>query len=152
MKPPITLEELMREWEKDAKWDETETGSEILKLTNLRSKYLTIRSHHNIVVSKLEHKYTKFRHIYGEYLAGNLNNKEDLENYGFEEPCMQPLKKYEINKVLDADDKLNNLLIQRVTNQEIVDSCDEIIKALHARSFLIKEFINWKRYLRGEDF
>lgn len=147
MKVPTTLEILEAEWEKDSKIDQSEPGLELLKIPELHQKYLKALSQHNLIVKKLDIDYKKKRLILEEYYHGNLNNPEDLEEYGFKDPYnYTPGKKGKTQIMLDADDELNKILIRKIMNQEIVDKCVYILKELHSRTFQVRSFIDWYKF------
>ena len=151
LKIPTTLEALDAEWERDSRIDETEAGKELLKISSLNQKYLKVLSHHNLLTKKLEIKYKKQRHIYNEYYSGSLNNPEDLKEYGFDEPFLVEMgKRGQIPAMLDSTDALNDILIDRITNQEIVDKCTYILKELHSRTFQIRSFIDWYKIMNPD--
>ena len=54
---PVTLENLMKEWSSDTAIDSTSMEKETLKISHLHSKYLNIRSHHNILLRRMETDY-----------------------------------------------------------------------------------------------
>jgi len=151
LKTPTTLEALDAEWERDSRIDESEPGKELLRISSLNQKYLRVLSHHNLLVKKLEIDYKKQRYIYSEYYNGNLNNPEDLKEYGFDEPFLvSPGKRSQIPAMLDSNDDLNKILMRRILNQEIVDKCTYILKELHSRTFQIRSFIDWYKFTNSE--
>ena len=151
MKPPVTIDALMEEWSKDSVINDTEPGKEILKNSPLRFKYLQILSYHNMRVKKLDIDYRKRRHILQEYYEGNLNNKEDLETYGFDEPFLVKTgTRSKIPMMLDNNEELNNILIKKILNQEIVDACTDIIKTLNNRSWEIRAYMDWTKFIDGK--
>lgn len=148
MKPPVTIETLMEQWAKDAPVDDTEPQSEIIKIPILRAKYLHILTHHRMMVKKLELDYKKRRYILSEYFEGNLNNKEDLDTYGFKEPCLyKPGVRVKVPQMLDSNEELNNILIKKICHQEIVDCCEDIIKELNARTYQIRAHMDWRKFM-----
>jgi hypothetical protein len=149
MKPPVTIDTLTEMWSKDAVIDETEPGKELLKIPQLHSKYHRIMSHHNLVVKKLSHDYSRLRLIKWQYFSGDLNNPEDLEKYKLD-PFLKKVLKNDISNYIDADEDLNNILIKKVIHQEIVDICESILKELHSRTFQIKSFIEWEKFIGGQ--
>lgn len=151
MKPPVTLEVLMEEWSRDSKINETEPAKELAKISSLRYKYLNILSYHNLLSKKLEIEYKKKRYIYSEYYNGNLNNAEDLETYGFSEPFLVKTgHRSQVPMMLDSNDELNKVLLKKILNQEIVDSCSDIIKELHSRTFQIRSMIDWYKFTNSD--
>ena len=79
---------------------------------------------------------------------GDLNNPEDLKEYGWE-PQMKKIMRQDIPSYLDSDDDLNKILIKKVIHQEIVDYCDRVLKELNNRTFQLSNIIKWEMYLNG---
>lgn len=150
LNPPVNLDTLMEEWSRDSKIDETEPGLELLKISSLRSKYLKILSYHNLKVKQLSSEYSKLRRVKYEYYKGDLNNPDDLQKYGWE-PWLKIGMKGDINVYLDGDVDLVNTLSRKSVHQEVVDICSDVIKELHSRTFQLRSFIDWKKFLSGND-
>lgn len=148
MKPPVNIDHLMEEWAKDSVIDETEPGRETAKTSSLHAKYLRILSHHNLVVTKLQSDYNKMRKIRWEYYNGDLNNPEDLAQYGFE-PMTKKVLRADINMYLDSDTELNNILLKKMIHQEIVDCCERILKEINNRTFSLGNLIKWEMFTNG---
>lgn len=147
MKPPVKLDTLMEEWSKDCKLDSTEPGLELIRISTLHGKYLNILSHHRMLSRKYESEYNKMKLIKFQYYSGDLNNPEDLEQYGWEP--MQRIVKQNIQTYLDADSDLNNLLLKKIVHQEIVEFTTSVIKELNNRVFSLRSFIDWEKFTAG---
>lgn len=148
MKPPVTIDDLMEEWSKDAQVDETEPGREMAKISSLHSKYLRILTHHNLVCKKLTADYNKLKKIKWEYYGGDLNNPEDLEKYGYE-PWSKKTLRQDIPQYLDSDTELNNILLKKVVHDEIVNFCSSVLKELNNRTWQMKSLIDWEKFTSG---
>jgi hypothetical protein len=149
MKPPVTIDELMEEWSKDAPVDETEPSRSIAKIPVLHAKYLRILTHHNLVVKKLTADFNKLKNIKWQYYSGDLNNPEDLEQYGYE-PWSRKTLRQDVPILIDGDKELNNILMKKIVHQEVVDFCTSVLKELHSRTFQLKTFCEWERYVGGK--
>ena len=121
MKPPVTIDILMDMWSKDAQVDLTEPARELAKISSLHAKYLNILSHHNLIIKKLNSDYTKKKSIMFQYYSGDLNDPEELEKYGFNEPMRKKILRQDIPIYLDGDEQLINILLKKSLHQEIVD-------------------------------
>lgn len=151
MKPPVRdIDELMEMWSKDSPIDETEPSREMAKVGNLHSKYLRILTHHNLIVKKLMADYNKMKKLKWEYFSGDLNNPEDLEQYGWQ-PVHKKILRQDIPTYIDSDTDLNNILIKKVLHQEIVDYCQSVLKEINNRTFQINGIIKWEVYTRGQN-
>ena len=149
MKPPVNIEMLMEEWVKDAPYDETEPQRAMANIPKLHAKYLRIMTHHNLTVKKLLAEYNTRRKIKHDYFAGDLNNPEDLEKYGFE-PMMKKVLRADIQMWLDSDTELNNLLLKKVIHEEIVDFCKNVLKELNNRTWQLKSYMDWEKFVGGQ--
>jgi hypothetical protein len=148
MKPPVSIDSLTEEWIKDSPIDELEPGRELIKTPQLHAKYLSILTHHNLICKKLTGDYNKLKRLKWEYYTGDLNNLEDLTKYGFE-PMTKKVLRADIPIYMDSDTDLNNLLMKRVLHQEIVDMCTSILKELNSRTWQLKSFIDYERFIGG---
>jgi hypothetical protein len=148
MKPPVTIDNLSEEWLTDSSVDTTDPTRELSRIPNLHSKYLNILSHHNLIVKKLSYEYNTLKKVKIEYYMGDLNNPEDLKQYGWE-PQMKKIMRQDMPSYLDSDDDLNKILIKKVIHQEIVDYCDRVLKELNNRTFQLSNIIKWEMYLNG---
>lgn len=149
MKPPVNIDTLMDEWIKDADWDTTEPQRAIANIPKLHAKYLRIMTHHNLLVKKLVSEYNSRRKIKWEYYSGDLNNPEDLEKYGLE-PMMKKVLRADLQHYLDSDVELNNILLKKVMHEEIVDFCKNVLKECNNRTWQLKEYMSWERFIGGQ--
>jgi hypothetical protein len=140
------LDELLEEWRKDSDIDRTEPGKALLDIPKLHSKYLNILSRHRLLSKEAEFKYNKMRKVKWEYYTGKLD-QDELAKYGWE-PFPFVLKS-DITTYLDSDDDLNKFSAQKVMNDEIVDVCSAILKELNSRTFQLRDFIAWERFIQG---
>lgn len=151
MNPPVTVEQLHDMWSEDSVIDKTEPGLELLKIPKLQSKYLKIMSYHNLRSKKYSSDYNKLRRTMYEYYDGDLNNPEDLKEHNLE-PWLKKGIKSNIQFYLDSDPRLNELLLKKAVQDEIVDACKSIIKELNSRTYQIRSFIDWEKFTSGAQF
>ena len=149
MKPPVNIELLMEEWIKDVSFDETEPQKAMANISKLHAKYLRILTHHNLLAKKLQSDYNSRRKIKWEYYSGDLNNPEDLERYGLE-PMMKKVLRADLQHYLDSDTELNNTLLKKVMHEEIVDFCKSVLKELNNRTWQLKSFMDWEKFIGGQ--
>jgi hypothetical protein len=140
------LEELLNLWEKDSEIDRTEPGKALLEIPKLHSKYLNILSNHRLLVRECEFKYNRMKKIKWEYYTGKMDD-EGLKSRGWE-PFPFVLKS-DITTYLESDEDLNRLLAQKKLHEEIVDVCTSIMKELNSRTFQLKSFIDWEKFIQG---
>jgi hypothetical protein len=140
------IDDLLAEWAKDSVIDRTEPGKALLDIPKLHSKYLNILSNHRLLIRDAEFKYNRMKKVKWEYYTGKLDD-DQLAKYGWE-PFPFVLKS-DITTYLDADEDLSKYLAQRRMHEEIVEVCMSIMKELGARTFQLKDFISWEKFIQG---
>jgi intein-encoded DNA endonuclease-like protein len=140
------IEELLEMWRKDSDIDRTEPGKALLDIPKLHSKYLNILSRHRLLAKESDFKLNKMRILKWEYYTGKLD-EEQLKQYGWE-PFPYVLKT-EVNNYIEADDDINKRMAIKVMHEEIVDVCSAILKELNSRTFQLRDFIAWERFIQG---
>lgn len=143
-----TVQQLLLEWSTDSVFDQTQPDRELARIGTMHSKYLTILSEHRRSMKGLEQKYFRIKKLKWEYYTGKLNgDQETLSKYGWE-PFMFTLKS-EVPSYLEADRDLQQILAQKHLHEEIVEVCTSILKELQSRTFQIRDFIAWQKFLQG---
>lgn len=140
------LDELLEMWRNDSVIDRTEPGKELINIPQLHSKYLNILSKHRLLAKECEFKYNKMKKLKWEYYTGKLDD-DDLAKYGWE-PFPFVLKS-EINTYLESDEDINKYVALKAMHDEIVDVCQSILKELNSRTFQLRDFIAWERFIQG---
>lgn len=140
------LEQLLEMWRKDAEIDRTEPGKELLNIPKLHSKYVTIMSNHRMMARDAEFQLNRWKKLKWEYYTGKLDD-DDLKKYGWE-PFPFTLKS-DITTYLEADEDINKYKAKKVIHDEIVDICTSIIKELNSRTYQLRDFISWERFVNG---
>lgn len=140
------LEELLAMWAKDAEIDRTEPGRALLEIPKLHSKYLNILSSHRLLIRDAEFKYNRMKKIKWEYYTGKMDD-EALAKYGWE-PFPFVLKS-DITTYLDSDEDLNKYLAQKRMHEEIVTVCESIMKELNSRTYQLRGFIEYEKFIQG---
>ncbi len=140
------IEELLEMWRKDSDIDRTEPGKALLDIPKLHSKYLNILSRHRLLAKESDFKLNKMRILKWEYYTGKLD-EEQLKQYGWE-PFPYVLKT-EVNNYIEADDDINKRMAVKALHEEIVDVCSAILKELNSRTFQLRDFIAWEKFIQG---
>jgi hypothetical protein len=140
------IDELIEMWKKDAVVNRTEPGRELLNIPVLHSKYLSILTKNRLLSKESEFKYNKMKRLKWEYYTGKLDDDE-LKKYGWE-PFPYILKS-DLTTYLDSDDDLNKLQANKIMHDEIVDLCYSILKELNSRTFQLRDFISWEKFIQG---
>jgi hypothetical protein len=140
------LDELLEMWKKDAEIDRTEPGKALLDIPKLHSKYLNILTRHKLLQKESEFKYSKMKKIKWEYYTGKMD-QDDLAKYGWD-PFPYTLKS-DLNIYFEGDEDLNKLEAQKILHEQIVETCQSILKELNSRTFQLRDFIAWERFIQG---
>ncbi len=140
------LEELLEMWRQDSEIDRTEPGKALLNIPKLHSKYLNILSKHRLLAKESEFKYNKMKKLKWEYYTGKMDD-ETLKKYGWEPFSL--LLKSDISLYLESDEDMNKFLVAKAMHDEIVDVCTSILKELNSRTFQLRDFIAWERFIQG---
>ncbi len=140
------LDELLEEWRKDADIDRTEPGKALLDIPKLHSKYLNILSRHRLLSKEAEFKYNKMKKLKWEYYTGKLDD-DDLKKYEWD-PFPYVLKS-DLSTYMESDEDLNKYSAQKIMHDEIVEVCTAILKELNSRTFQLRDFIAWERFIQG---
>jgi len=144
----MQFEELCKMWAEDAPIDITNLTQETSRIPKLHAKYVSILSRHKLIVFKLDGEYRELKSIKWQYYNGDLNNPEDLAEYGFE-PLLKTILKQNIPIYLESDKDLNKILLKKALHQEIVDYCTLIIRELNNRTYQIGNMIKQEIFLSG---
>ena len=140
------LEDLLEMWRQDSEIDRTEPGKALLDIPKLHSKYLNILSSHRLLSRDAEFKYNRMKRIKWEYYTGKMDD-DDLKKYGWE-PFPFVLKA-DITTYLDSDEDLNKYRAQKLMHDEIVTVCETILKELNSRTYQLRAFIDWEKFIQG---
>jgi hypothetical protein len=141
------LEQVLKHWEKDSVVDQTEPGKELIRIPILHNKYLTILTKHKIASKKANFDYLRMRKIKWEYYTGKMS-QEELQEYGWE-PFRFTLKS-DISTYLEADSDLIKFLEKKVYHEEVVSVIESIMGELKSRTFQLRDFIGWEKFIGGQ--
>jgi hypothetical protein len=142
------LEEILKEWDKDSVIDSTEPGKELLKIPTLHNKYLKILVNHRLAMKRINFEYARLRKIKEEYYNGSLS-QEELEEYGWEPFRLNVKTKQGIERYMESDTELVRLLEKKMYHDEAIAVCESIMQELKSRTFQLKDYISWERFIGG---
>lgn len=140
------LNKVIEMWKKDSVVDRTEPGRELINIPILHSKYLDILSKSRAMSRKFEYDYNRMRKIKWEYYTGKLSD-DDLKKYGWE--VFPFTLKSEIDTYFNSDKDLIDIKTKKSEYDDIVDICERIMKELNARTYQIRGFIEYEKFIHG---
>jgi predicted nucleotidyltransferase len=82
-----------------------------------------------------------------DYYGGRMS-QEELQEYGWE-PFSFVLKS-DVNAYLEADEHLIKLLEKKVYHEEAVSVIESIMSELKSRTFQLRDFIGWEKFIGGQ--
>jgi hypothetical protein len=143
-----TLENIMKFWESDSVIDSTEPGKELLKIPQYHNKYLKILVKHRLAIKRLNFDYARMRRLKEEYYGGSLS-QEELEENGWEPFLLNIKTKQGVERYIEADAQLIKLLEKKIYHEEAIAVCESILQELKSRTFQLREYIQWERFIGG---
>ena len=144
----VTLEELMDHWDRDSKVDSTEPGKEVLRIPILHNKYNKFLSQHNLALRKTRMDVAKLRKTKWMYYNGKLS-QEELTSLGWE-PFPFTLKA-DLGTYMDADPDMQRMKGKEFLHEECVSFTTNIMKELNARTWQIRSFMDWEKFIMGSN-
>jgi len=93
-----------------------------------------------------EFNYNKWKKIKWEYFTGKLDDDELLK-YGWE-PFPFVIKS-DLSTYLESDEDLNKYMAKKAIHEEIVEICQSILKELNSRTYQIRSWIDWEKFIQG---
>ena len=82
-----------------------------------------------------------------EYYNGKLD-EATLKKYGLE-PFRFVIKS-DISIYFDADEDLIKIQARKLLHDQAIEVCTAIMKELNSRTFQIKAFMEWERFVAGQ--
>jgi hypothetical protein len=143
----LNIEQIVNEWNKDCKIDETELGSESAKIPQVHNKYLKIYMGERIALFKLKSETKKVKRTLLEYYLGELD-QEELDQLGRQQ-FYKKLLKNEVDVYIESDDMMIEANLRLGMQDEKVAYLDSIIKNINNRGFQLKTAVDWARFTTG---
>lgn len=143
----MTFEEIQNEWDRDSKIDSTNIGNESIKTPQLHSKYIKLYFAEKTKLLKNQHKYKILRAEKKEFFINPT--KEVMQEKKWKIPDRGKILKSEIEFFLDYDTELLEMELKIGVQQEIVDYIKSILQSINGRTFVIKNFIEERKWLQG---
>ena len=144
----ISLEKLIDEWAADSVINQIEPGQEIINTPKLHSKYVTQITAHSVSLEMKKLEYIRKEKLKIEYYSGRLSEAQ-LKELGWKP--FQFILKTDIQKYIDSDEDLIELRKNMISNKEAITLCNSIVKELNSRTFQLRAFMDWERFIRGQN-
>lgn len=141
------LLQIIKEWRKDSKIDDTDLAAESLKIPTLHSKYYEMYIRERMIQQKQKAELHELEHIYTEYYSGHMM-KEDLDKHGLEQFDKKVLKN-DIPRWLESTKVIKEVKEKIGLQQEKMEFIKSILESIRTRSYVIRDAIEWKKFSAG---
>lgn len=141
----INLDEIQKLWSEDSKINIDDLHNESLKVSLLHSKYYEIYNNISLLRKRSETQYKiKKLERYNYY-----NGKADPDVYKNEPFPYKVRDKESMQRYLDADEKLSEILMKLEYYDIMLKYLEEIIKTISNRTYQIKNSIEFLKFQSG---
>lgn len=142
-----SLESLIDSWTKDSAVDSTDPGKEILRIPILHNNYNKYLTLHNLATKRAILEISKLRKVKWAYYTGKMSD-EELKECGWEP--FQFVLKSDISVYIEGDVDLIALQRKKAYHEEASNFCQNVMKELNNRTWQLKEFMAWERFINGQ--
>jgi len=143
----VKLDEILGLWRVDTKIDRGKLDEESLKIPELHHKYYKIFCQERMLLKKKQLDYKKLYRQKMEYYEGRLD-KDELDENEWEQFDIKVLKK-DVPIYIEGDTDIVNHLLGMQYQEEKVDLLKSILNTINARSFHIKDAIEFLKFTQG---
>jgi hypothetical protein len=143
----MTFDDLLKEIERDLSFDETQLDMESLRIPQLHNKYLKHLYSEKLTLKKLKNDMDEMVRLKYEYYTGKLDENA-LKSRGWE-PFQMRILKNDVDMYLSSDKDIIKIRARIQLQEERVDYLESTVKAIANRGWLIRNAIDWKKFLGG---
>ena len=145
----MKLEDIQELWSSDCVIDDTELDAESIKIPEIHNKYLKIFSDEKLRLVRLYSKSKELRRLKWLYYTGKLD-EQTLKNLEWDVFDLDIKKnRHDLEMFLESDKDIIELNDKVEYQKEKINYLETIIKSLSTRGFLIKNSIEWKKFIMG---
>ena len=144
----MNIETILNDWSEDCKIDETNLSHESTNIPILHSKYISMYTNAKLSRLRIYEKRKEIKRKLTEYYSGDLNNPEDIKEIG-REPFNKKLLNTQVQTYVDADDEMININLKIGYQDELIKLLEDIVKTIHTRNFIIKNSLDYQRFMNG---
>ena len=141
------LDKIKEMAEKDLPIDDTELGTESVRIPQLHNKYLVIFHDERLTLRKAQADYRTLRRDKWEYYTGKMS-QERLKELGWE-PFQSKILRNDLDIYLESDKQLSDFQSKIEYQQEKVDYLEGILKGIAQRHWIIRNALEWKKFTNG---
>jgi hypothetical protein len=144
----VKIEEIEKMWMEDAEISPTDLGTESLKIPKLHSKwYSCLLNEKRIFHSQLIRK-DELAMLLESYFLKTLTS-EELKSNNLPEYSDKKILRTDIQKHIDCYPDMIQLNLKIAMQGDKIDFIKDILKTIHARSFVIREAVEFAKMQAG---
>lgn len=143
----MNIEAIKELAERELTIDPTELGDESIRIPKIHGKFLNIFHDESLVLRKLENDWRTLRKQKWEYYSGKMS-QDELKALGWE-PFAHRILRQDLDIYMDADPDLTKLNARIELQKAKVDYLDSTLKGINNRQWMIRNAIEWKKFLSG---
>ncbi len=143
----MKIEDIVEMWTSDTKIDSTELASESLKIPTLHNKYYRVFLEERLRLKKMESEMKSLK--LDKYEFYTLGPTKESHEKGWQLPAKGIILKHDIPMYMDADKDIIEMNLKVAYQNEKVELLETIIKSISNRNFIIKNAIDWNRFVMG---
>tara|TARA_B100001093_G_scaffold215416_2_gene206670 strand:- start:6982 stop:7428 length:447 start_codon:yes stop_codon:yes gene_type:complete len=147
----MTLDDIMKMWERDCEIDDLALDDETKKTSKLHAKYLELVNVNRLQRAKLDSDLDTLKKDKWLYYTGKMTKQDmDMRGWGYDpfNGGIKPLKS-ELSFYYDSDEDLVKVK-QKIEYQKVVGNLlEEIMNNLRWRHTHVKNIIDWKKFVSG---
>lgn len=143
----MKLDEILNLWQSDVEIDKSHLDLEILNIPKLHHKYLKILSQERLYYKELDRQKKEIYQSLWLYFSG----KADTSVYKNKPLPGDLISNTKIKDYIEIDEKYINIQKKIDIANEKIEVLVEIIKEINSRSYKIRNYIDWQKFISGEN-
>ena len=143
----MKIDEVFSLWDKDSTVDRSDLAVESLTIPVLHNKYYKILIQERLRLKKMKADFAEIQKIYQEYYLGQLS-EDELKEHQLK-PYPLRILKQDLDTYLNSDKTIIEWTLKIFQQGEKVELLESIIKTVAARTFHIKNAIDFIKFQNG---
>lgn len=144
----MNIEELKKEWKRDAQINELDLSREALKVPQLHSKYIDLFTDAKRKFTRKKHDLARMQQFKARYYRGELT-KAELVEYNLAQYQLNKVLNSQMEAVLAADEDCIKIAEEIEELEIIVFFLEGVMRSIYSRSFDIKNSIAFSVFQAG---
>ena len=142
------LDEIVVEWEKDAKIDKCAIQDEILKTPNLFAKYIKILSSWKQKRTAIQIKLDQTKQDIRDYYSGKWSLQKCKDRGRSQYQGIVPVKAV-LDSMVNADNDVTKVISQLEMVDNIIYIVEQIVTSIKSRDFVLGTYTKYQMFLNG---